>query len=271
MSKLITYEKDGVKKIQSIKLTDVKLSYPYLVAPRPKGTFGEGSYGSEFLIYDSETVELLNQYVKYLVAEALPGWGNKMPKNMTTPFRSPEPENNKNEEGALLVLKAKTFKNDDDMPEQPQLFIRKAGEKPRELTEEEIANYEITAGNIADAFVTLHAYTYQGKSGISAKVTAVCKTGEGTPVFSRPKINLLDEFSNGESTGFEEEQEEETNIEEVNLASLIKAQHRGESKQAEETIVPQKKQSAPVKQEEPAQPIKKPSATFSIDDLLKTK
>jgi len=211
MSQLMTYEKDDRVRIKSIKLTNVKLSYPFLITPRPTGQFGEGDYGSEFMIYDQETVELVTEYVQYCIDEALPGWGGKIPNPLKMPFRAPDGDNNKYEEGALLIIKAKTFKTADDQSEQPKLYIRDDGQKyPRELTQEDVECYAIAAGNIVDAFVTLHQYTYKGKSGISAKVTAVCKIGEGTPIEGRAKLNLIEEFTdpNGEEeiTGFEKEE-----------------------------------------------------------------
>lgn len=232
MSNLITYEKDGEVKIRQIKLTDVKLSYPFLISPRPKG-MGEGTYSTEFLIYDDTTVELIQEYLNSIIQEQLPGWGNKIPKNLTVPFREPDEEENKYEAGAKLVLKAKTWTNKETgESEQPELFIRDEGEVyPRELTEDEVANYAITAGNIVDAFVTIHPYTFQGKHGITAKVTAVCKTGEGTPVETRPKIDLVKEFSNMNAkpkTGFEKEsmhkEEKSVNDEQqsFDLSSLVK-------------------------------------------------
>lgn len=213
MSKLITYQtKDGDTKIQSIKLENVKLSYPFLINPRPQGSMGEGTYGTDFLIYDKETVDLLTTYFNQAVQDGLEGWGGQLPKKFNKPFKKPNPEENPNEEGALLILKTKTWTNrTTGEPQPPELFIRNEGEsKPHALTEQEAEDFAITAGNIVEAFVVIHPYTFQGTGGVSAKVNAVCKTAEGTPFSTRPKINFASEFS--DDTGFEVEEEEKAQV-----------------------------------------------------------
>lgn len=213
MSKLITYETtEGANRIKSIKLEDVKLSYAFLLRPRPQDALNPGQYETDFLIYDKETVALLQEYFEQAVADGLEEWGNKLPKKFNKPFRKPDPEANPNEEGALLVLKAKTWrvKDEENTYQQPELFIREEGASmPRELTEEEVENFEITSGNIVEAFVVIHPYTYKGSGGIAAKVNAVCKTGEGTPFATGGKrINFVEGFS---KTGFEVEEDSAPN------------------------------------------------------------
>lgn len=181
MSRII---RDAEGNIKKLRLTDVIVSYPYLVTARPEGQFKAGSWGAEFIIRDKETIDLVKAYAKEVAQSAIAThWNNRTPNDLTLPYRGPK-EDNQHEEGAFIV-KAGSPKF------QPSLFIREANGRARLLEEDE--HDEFYAGMVADADITIKPYNVNGKAGITAYLGAVCKVGEGEP-FSAG-VSLEESFS----------------------------------------------------------------------------
>lgn len=171
-------------RITSLHLQDVTFSYSYLVSPRPETDFNPGTYGTELIVKDADTVRAVKDYLNEVMEEAkVTTWENKVPKQLNIPLKIGNVENEL-EAGAYIV---KTSSK-----QQPKLFIRPEGsERAHEVTEEELD--EIYAGMVGDAIVKFRAYSYNGIKGIKAYLNAVCKTGDGTPLAA--KTSYEDVFS----------------------------------------------------------------------------
>lgn len=171
-------------KVSSLHLSDVTFSYSYLVSPRPENDFNPGTYGSELIIDDTETVKGIKDYLNEVIEEAKSTtWDGKLPKKLNLPLKKGNEE--KELEKDKFVLKTST-------KQQPKLFIRKDEEtRAKEVTEEELD--EIYAGMIGEAVVKFKAYSYNGINGVKAYLNAVCKTGDGNPLVK--SVSYEDVFS----------------------------------------------------------------------------
>lgn len=171
-------------KVASLHLSDVTFSYSYLVTPRPENDFNPGTYGTELIIDDTETVKGIKDYLNEVIEEAkTTTWDGKMPKKLNLPLKKGR-EDKELEEGKF-VLKTST-------KQQPKLFIRKGEDtRAKEVTEEELD--EIYAGMVGEAIVKFKAYSYNGINGVKAYLNAVCKTGDGTPLTK--SVSYEDVFS----------------------------------------------------------------------------
>jgi len=205
-------------KVSSLHLSDVTFSYSYLVSPRPETDFSPGTYGSELIIDDMETIKGIKEYLNEVLEEAKSTvWDGKLPKKLNLPLKKGRED--KELEVGKFILKTST-KN------QPKLFIREEDEtRAREVTEENLD--EIYAGMIGEAVVKFKAYSYNGINGVKAYLNAVCKTGTGTPLTK--SVSYEDVFS-GE-TDFDkpapEPQKKVTKTEssdEVDLDSMLSSQ-----------------------------------------------
>jgi len=242
-------------KIKALRVTDAVFSYSYLTAPRPEGQFKAGSYGTELIIKDEETIKLINQYLKEVVQTAIKEtWNGKLPKDVYLPFEEGDEE--VETEAGAYVLKTTS-------PTQPPLYIREAGQAwPRRLEGEEVS--EIYAGMIGEAYVVLSPFNYLGKTGITAYINGVCKTADGTPfggranleeVFAVPSEAAMDfsapvKPSKGKTVEKAPEPEKEP---EIDLATLTK-RHT--------------KQPAAVEQTTQQQQTTRSSKKLSVQDLL---
>lgn len=178
-AELIRNQKDDVI---GIKLTDVVFSYAYLLSPRPESDLKKGTYGADLLIdlTDTEAIQTLSEYVNDVkLAAKASAWGNKLPKNLKMPYRQGEGDKNELETGKL-VLKTST-------KSQPALYIKDSPEDdPRKVDDIEELESTFYSGMIGEAFVKITPFSYQNTSfGISAWLSAVCRTDEGTPISSK--------------------------------------------------------------------------------------
>jgi hypothetical protein len=171
-------------RITSLHLQDVTFSYSYLVSPRPETDFNPGTYGTELIIKDSETLKAVKQYLNEIMEEAkVTTWEGKTPKQLNLPLKKGNEESELEADAFVLKTSSKT---------QPKLFIRTDdSDRAHEVTESELD--EIYAGMTGDAIVKFRAYAYNGIKGIKAYLNAVCKTGNGTPLAA--KTSYEDVFS----------------------------------------------------------------------------
>jgi hypothetical protein len=171
-------------KIKSLQVSDVLFSYSYLVTPRPESDFNAGTYGTELIIRDSETVSSIKKYLQQVIEEArVTTWEGKVPKTLNLPLKAGNEDSDLESGAFVLKTSSKT---------QPKLFIRLDHEtRAHEVTEEELD--EIYAGMVGEAIVTFRAYAYNGIKGIKAYLNAVCKTANGKPLSG--KVSYEDAFS----------------------------------------------------------------------------
>lgn len=202
MSRLVIDKETGV--IQKIRVTNAVASYAYLTSPRPEGSLKEGTYGTELIIRDEETIALVKQYTKQVAQHAITNVWRVQPKELGLPYALGDEENER--EAGALVFKTSAPKF------QPTLLIRnpKTG-RAHQLEEDEKDEYY--SGMLVDADVVLKPWAVGGKFGVTAYVNAVCKVGDGEPFAAR--VNYEDSFSidtdfNAEDEDtFDEVQEEE--------------------------------------------------------------
>lgn len=171
-------------KTVSLHLTDVTFSYSYLVSPRPENDFNPGTYGTELIIHDQETLKAAKDYLNEVMEEAkTTTWNNKIPKGLHLPIKKGNEDNDLEQGNFVLKTSSK---------QQPKLFIRPDdSERAKEVTEDELD--EIYAGMVGEAIVKFRAYSYNGINGVKAYINAVCKTGDGTPLAK--KVSYEDVFS----------------------------------------------------------------------------
>jgi len=209
-------------KVSSLHISDAVFSYSYLVSPRPETDFNPGTYGTELIISDQETVKAIKDYLNEVIEEAkTTTWEGKLPKNLHLPLKKGNEENDL--EAGNFVLKTST-------KQQPKLFIRAEDDtRAREVTENELD--EIYAGMIGEAIVKFRAYSYNGIKGIKAYLNAVCKTGNGKPLAK--SVSYEDVFSG--ATDFDKEEQpvrprkaaprvETTSEDDIDLDNLLSQQ-----------------------------------------------
>lgn len=262
MFKVIRDETTG--KIKTLQVQDVVFSYAYLVSPRGEKDFNPGTYGTELIISDDDTVKAIKEYLNQVIEEAKSTtWDNKIPKNLNLPIRQGN-EENEYEKGAI-ILKTST-KN------QPKLFIRPEGEtRAREVEEEELD--EIYSGMVGEAIVKFSAYSYNGIKGIKAYLNAVCKTGDGESFES--SISYEDAFSEASDFDIEakpskkatkKKKVEEENEEGVDLDSIINSNgsKKGTTKKSTTSKGTTKKSTKRVVEDDEDE-----EDEITIDDLIK--
>lgn len=168
----------------ALHLSDVIFSYSYLVTPRPETDFNPGTYGTELILTDQESVSAVKQYLNEVMQEATNTvWEGKTPKQVNLPLKKGNEESELEAGRFVLKTSSKT---------QPRLFVRNENDtKAREVGENDID--EIYAGMIGEAIVKFRAYSYNGIKGVKAYINAVCKTGEGTPLAK--KVSYEEVFS----------------------------------------------------------------------------
>jgi len=190
-------------RIRSIQTAESIFSYAYLVSPRPESDFKAGTFGTDLIIRDDETIAAIKEYINQVMKEAKEdAWDGKVPKNLSLPVRMGDDEIPL--EAGALVLKTST-------KIQPKVFIRdKDTGKAREVTEEEIEDGEIYSGMLGEVIFSLRAYNYNGVKGITAYINAACKTGIGTPLGI--KYNFEEEFSEELDDDDDESEEEAFSI-----------------------------------------------------------
>lgn len=250
-------------QIRSIQTAESVFSYSYLVNPRPESDFKAGTYGTDLIIRDADTIAAIKEYISQVMREAKESsWDGKIPKNLSLPIRVGD-DSIPLEAGAL-VLKTST-------KIQPRVFIRdKSTGKPHEVTEEEIENGEIYSGMLGEIIFSFRPYNYNGVKGITAYVNAACKTGIGTPLGT--KYDYEKEFS---------DDPEETEDEEVDEAlASFSIRPKTTVKKSTKKVVVEEDELSEDDEEESAKPVitkrkssaitkEKESANLTIDDFLK--
>jgi hypothetical protein len=190
-------------KIVSVKTGEGVFSYAFLTTPRPESDFKSGTYGTDFIIRDKETLAALKEYLNQVMKSAKDEhWGGKIPvpAKLHIPLKKGD-EDNELTKGAY-VLKTAT-KN------MPKVLIRDT-RTGRAIEIDEDRYGEIYSGMVGEIIVTFKGYSFSGNKGITAYISAACKTGDGTPLGSRG--NYEDEFSietDYEESDFDEAEEEE--------------------------------------------------------------
>lgn len=256
MSRLIRDPETGL--IKKLRVTEAVASYAYLVSPRPEGMLQEGTYGSELIIRDEETIKLIKEYVKEVASNAIKGAWKLVPSAINRPYRDGN-EDNEREAGAF-VLKTSSPKF------QPKLLIRnpRTG-RATELTEEE--KEEFYSGMIVDVDVTFRDWSVGGKYGVTAYLNAVCKVGDGEPFATGG--NIEDSFSI--DLGFDDE--DSFDVEEPKAKPAVKPKKKT-AKEVDEEEVDALLEG--LIDDEPAAKPAKPATTkkaapkkeLTIDDLL---
>jgi len=168
----------------ALHLSDVIFSYSYLVTPRPETDFNPGTYGTELILTDQESVKAIKEYLNEIMEEAKnTTWEGKLPKALNLPLKKGNEESELEAGRFVLKTSSKT---------QPRLFVRTENDsRAREVGESDID--EIYAGMVGEAIVKFRAYSYNGIKGVKAYINAVCKTGEGTPLAK--KVSYEEVFS----------------------------------------------------------------------------
>lgn len=168
----------------ALHLSDVIFSYSYLVSPRPETDFNPGTYGTELILTDQESVKAVKEYLNEIMEEAKNNtWEGKIPSKLNLPLKKGNEESDLENGRFVLKTSSKT---------QPKLFVRTENDtKAREVGENDLD--EIYAGMTGEAIVKFRAYSYNGIKGVKAYLNAVCKTGDGKPLAA--KVSYEDVFS----------------------------------------------------------------------------
>lgn len=154
-----------------------RLSYPYLFHKSEGMNGGEGKYQCE-LIFDPDTdLSVLKAAANEAAKEK---WGNKVPKNLRSPFRdgSADREDKDGYEGCIFIG-ART-------KDKPGVVI---GRDRAPCTDES----EVYGGCFVKASVTAFAYDQAGNKGVSFALNNVWKIRDGEPFGSRR--NADEEFA----------------------------------------------------------------------------
>lgn len=181
--------------IVNILVKNVIFSYAWITTPRGSDDLKPGTYGADLIIQDAETEEEITEYLREVLEDAKEAiWKGKIPKDVNLPLRKGK-EDVEIEQG-LSVLKTNT-------KIQPKIFIKNPEDgKAYEMDEDEID--EIYSGMIGDAVVKFKSYDYKGQRGITAYLSAVCKTDEGVPL-GGTKVSYGELFSDSNAFDAEEE------------------------------------------------------------------
>lgn len=262
----VKINRDDEGRIKSIRTGEGMFSYAYLLNARPESDFKAGTYGTEFVIHDDDTIAAIKEYVNQVMQEAKnKEWNGTIPKNVSLPIKAGDEENEL--EAGHYVLKTST-------KIQPKVLIRdpETG-RAHEVEEDEFD--QIYSGMLGEIIFTLRAYNYNGVRGITAYINAACKTGEGTPLGGN--FNYEDEFS--EASDFDEEVDEIFHLDDKkNKKSNKKSNKKVETKEPSiDDLIPgvkteskkasTKKQEVTEKEEEDED---EDTEQLSIDDFLKS-
>ena len=251
----VTRDDNGL--IKQIQTAPGVFSYTYLATPRPEGDFNAGTYGTEFIVNDEETITALKEYLNQeIMANKASLWGGKLPANLHLPLRRGDDENEL--EAGSFVLKT-TSKM------QPKLFIldTSTGRAHEVETEEELN--DIYAGMIGEVIIKFRAYSYNKINGVKCYINAACKTDDGTPLSARTSyqdaFSLTTEFDTVAETPANvvqtKEVEAEVTIDDLLSSQPTKATTEVASAPAQSFAKPTAKTTAPAK------------ADLTLDDLLK--
>ena len=157
-----------------------RLSYPYLFHKSEGMNGGEGKYQCE-LIFDSG--DDLSDLKRAANEAARDKWGDKVPKNLRTPFRQGD-EDREGKDGydGSVFIGART-------KDKPGVVV---GPNREPCTEES----DVYGGCWVKASVTAFAYDQAGNKGVSFALNNVWKIRDGEPFGSRR--NAGEEFSTEE-------------------------------------------------------------------------
>lgn len=247
-------------KIINMKTRDAGFRYAFLVNARPESDFAPGTYGADLIIEDKETKTEIKEYLREVIEEGKNTiWKGKIPKDLHLPVKAVDPEKESGVDEEAMVIKTSTKM-------QPKLYIRRDSGKAVEVGEDEID--EIYSGMIGEAIIKFVTYDFKGNRGVKAYLSAVCKTGNGTPIGGN--TNYEEVFST--ETAFDEVMQDKSNAKkkkakeeddgEVNLDSLLSSNSDSESKS---TYKGSKSRKVEVVDDEDEDTVE------TLDDLLKQK
>lgn len=185
--------KDPNGRITRLRITDAMVQYTALVEPRDDRDLKPGTYGAQFIIRDEETIALIKEYTREIAAEAIRTEWKKKPYPIGKPY-SKGSEDREAEAGGYILKTNSGF--------QPKLYIRRPGQRTIALDD----NDEFYDGMIVDADVVFKAYNVTGNHGVTAYLQAVCKVGDGEPLYvsSASSFDVVD-FEDDEASSFDEE------------------------------------------------------------------
>jgi hypothetical protein len=204
----ITRAKDS-DKITQLQTAAGVFSYTYLVSPRPEDNFNPGTYGTEFIIRDGDTIKALKEYLSQVITEAKTEiWGGKIPANLHLPLKTGDEEVDIEKDAYVLKTASKR---------QPKLFILNPTTGNAHEIEDEEELSEIYAGMIGEVIIKFSAYVYNSINGVKCYINAACKTADGEPLANRASykdaFSLSTEFDVNGSTDKAEEQAEPEAVE----------------------------------------------------------
>ena len=184
----------------TIKLTNVRLSYPHLAEPRAIGADSKPKYSASLLIdkADKETVAAMQAAIKEAAEEGrVSCFGGKIPKQLTLPLRDGDVE------------------RDDDEAYQGVYFVNASSTNKvpcfdQRLKEIDDIEEDLYAGCYVNVIINVRAYNHpQGGKGIAAYLNGVQKAADGERLDGRTDVVNQFDVING---GADDEDDELTRI-----------------------------------------------------------
>ena len=153
-----------------------RLSYPYLFEKSEGMNGGEGKYQCELIFSSDEDLGALKRAASEAAKEK---WGNKIPKNLRSPFRNGD-EDREDKDGyeSSIFIGARS-------KDRPGVVI---GRDRVPCTDQS----DVYGGCYVKASVTAFAYDQKGNKGVSFALNNVWKIRDGEPFGSRQ--NADEEF-----------------------------------------------------------------------------
>lgn len=157
-----------------------RLSFPYLFHKSEGMDGGEGKYQCELIFEPGTDLTALKKAANEAAKDK---WGDKIPKNLRTPFRNGDEsrEDREEYEGAIFISARSK--------DRPGVVV---GRERTPCTDES----EVYGGCYAKASVTAFAYDTAGNKGVSFALNNVWKIRDGEPLGSRR--NAETEFGDAE-------------------------------------------------------------------------
>lgn len=171
--------------IVSIQTNPGVFSYAFLLEPRPEKDLKAGTYGTDLIIRDKETIAAIKEYLNQeMKISKDKHWDGKTPKKLHLPLKKGD-EDSELTKGAYVLKTSTAY--------EPKVLIRDPETGRAHNVDRETEADEIYSGMIGEIIVTFKGYNYSGNKGITAYITAACKTDAGTPLGNRG--NYEEDFS----------------------------------------------------------------------------
>lgn len=189
MSNLIRDPKTG--RITRMRITNAVVQYPALTEPRGDQDLKPGTYGAQLIVRDEETIKLIKEYATEVAKYAVASIWKQKPKAINVPYKKGD-ASREAEEGATILKANSGF--------QPKLYIRRPGQRTIALDD----NEEFYAGMLADADIVIKDYNVTGNFGVTAYLQAVCKVGDGEPLYTSSAASFdVEDFEDDEAESFD--------------------------------------------------------------------